>query len=84
VRDARFEVFTAMKIRIMVFRVLTPYNNGKGDQRFGGSCCPHLHGEVSLISWTPSVWIFKSYGHLMRTMEYSMLHTNINIPRPVT
>jgi hypothetical protein len=43
--NARFEVFTAVKIQFEVFWVLTP-SSVVGYQRFGGPCCLHLQGEV--------------------------------------
>jgi hypothetical protein len=38
----RFEIFTAMKIQIVIFWVVTPCSNMVGYQRFGGPCCFHL------------------------------------------
>jgi hypothetical protein len=40
---ARFEVFTAIKIEVMVFWVLMPCSVVVGYQRFGAPCCLHLH-----------------------------------------
>jgi len=34
-------IFTAMKIRIVVFWAVIPYTDVVGYQRFGGSCCLH-------------------------------------------
>jgi hypothetical protein len=43
--DARFEVFTAVKIQIEVFYVVMPRSVVTGYQRFGGLCCLHLQGD---------------------------------------
>jgi len=37
----RFEVFTAVKIQVVVFWVVTPY--------FRGPCCLHLQGGIKGI-----------------------------------
>jgi len=37
--DARFVVFTAVKIHVEVFWVVTPCSFVVGYQRFGRSCC---------------------------------------------
>jgi len=36
----------AMKIQFVVFWVVTPCNDVVGYQRFGGSCCLHLHPKA--------------------------------------
>jgi hypothetical protein len=41
--DTRFEVFTAVKIHVKVFWVVTPRSVAVGYQRFAGFCCLHLH-----------------------------------------
>jgi len=41
---ARFEVFTAVKIEVQVFRVVMPCSVVVGYQHFGGPCCFHLKG----------------------------------------
>jgi hypothetical protein len=46
--DARFEVFTTMNIQVVVFCVMTPSNDMVGYQRFGGTGCLHLQGEVNV------------------------------------
>jgi hypothetical protein len=43
--DARFDVFTAVKIRVEVFRVVARCGNVVECQRFGGSCCCHLQAR---------------------------------------
>jgi len=43
---ARFDVFTAMKIKIVVFHIVAPCSDVVGYQRFGGSRCLHLQDEV--------------------------------------
>jgi hypothetical protein len=40
-----FEIFTAMKVQVEVFWVMTPCSVAVGCQRFGGTCCLHVHGE---------------------------------------
>jgi len=58
--SVKFEVFTAMKIQVVVFRVVTPSNNVVGYQRFGGPCWLHLQskmnvdiGEGTREGWAP-------------------------------
>jgi hypothetical protein len=46
VTDVRFEVFTAMKIQVMVFWVVMLCTVTVGYQHFRGPCCLHLQGEV--------------------------------------
>jgi len=46
---ASFEAFTAVKIQVEVFWVVTPCSVVAGWQRFGGPCCRHLQGEVRVI-----------------------------------
>jgi hypothetical protein len=40
---ARFEVFTAMRIHVMVIWVVMMYSGVVGNQCFIGHCCLHLH-----------------------------------------
>jgi len=40
--DSRFEVFTAVKIQVVFFRVVTPCGYVVGYQCFEGPCCLHL------------------------------------------
>jgi hypothetical protein len=44
---SRTEVFMSMKIQIVVFLVLTPFNYVVGCHRFGGACCLHFQGISS-------------------------------------
>jgi hypothetical protein len=44
--NARFEVFKAVKVLVMVFWIVTPCSVVVGYQRFGRPCCFHLQGEV--------------------------------------
>jgi hypothetical protein len=41
----RFEVFTTVSIHVEIFWVLEPFSVVVGYQRFGESCCLHLHNE---------------------------------------
>jgi hypothetical protein len=41
-----FEAFTAVKIQVEVFRVVTPCSVVVGYQRFGGPYCLHLQGII--------------------------------------
>jgi hypothetical protein len=43
---ARFEVFTVMKMQVVVFCVVRPCSVVVGYQRFGGPCCLHLQVEA--------------------------------------
>jgi len=43
-RNARFQLFTAMKIQVEVFWVVTSYSVIVGYQRFKGPYCLHLQG----------------------------------------
>jgi hypothetical protein len=43
--DERFEVFTAMKIQVQFFWVVTPCGVVVGYQRFRGPFCLYLKGE---------------------------------------
>jgi hypothetical protein len=45
-QDARFEVFTVVKIQIKVFWIVMPCSFVVGYQCFGGPFCLHLHSEV--------------------------------------
>jgi hypothetical protein len=45
-KHARFEAFTAVKIQVDVFWVVTSCGVVVGYQRFGGPCCLHLQGDV--------------------------------------
>jgi hypothetical protein len=50
----RFEVFTAVKIQVQVFWVVTPCNDVVGYQRFRNPCCLHLQGMMAKkIVFTP-------------------------------
>jgi len=42
----RFEVFTVVKIRVVVLWVVMLYSDMVGYQCFRGSWCLHLHGEA--------------------------------------
>jgi hypothetical protein len=41
-----YEIFTAVKIQIVVFGVVTACSVVAGHQSFGGPCCLHPQGEV--------------------------------------
>jgi hypothetical protein len=41
---AKYEVFTAAKIQVEVFWILTPCSDAIAYRRFGGPCFLHLHG----------------------------------------
>jgi len=47
-QSTRFEVFTAVKIQVEVFWVVTPCSVAVGHQRFGGGglCSLHLYREA--------------------------------------
>jgi len=45
----RFEIFTAMKIQVVILWVMTPCSDVAGYQCFGGNCCLHLQGEVKWL-----------------------------------
>jgi hypothetical protein len=42
----RHEVFTAVKIKVDIFRVVTLCSFVVGYQCFGGPCCLHLQGKL--------------------------------------
>jgi hypothetical protein len=44
-----FDVFNAVKMRILFFWVITPYSLAGGYQRFGGTYCLRLQGEDMLL-----------------------------------
>jgi len=46
--DGSFETFTAVMFQVEVFWVMTLCNVVVGYQRFIGSCCLHLQGEVAV------------------------------------
>jgi hypothetical protein len=46
--DVKFEVFTAVKIQVAVFCVVTQSSGLAGYQCFGGPRCLHLKGEVRM------------------------------------
>jgi hypothetical protein len=46
--DTRLEVFTAMKIQVVLFCVVTSCTDVVGYQRFGGPCCFHLQVDVTM------------------------------------
>jgi hypothetical protein len=45
---ARFEVFPAVNIQVLVFWVMTPSSVAAEYERFGGPCFLHLYPEISL------------------------------------
>jgi hypothetical protein len=47
-RVMRFEVFATVKIKVDVFRHVTPFNAVVGYQSFGGPCCLKNGGNVVL------------------------------------
>jgi hypothetical protein len=47
--SAMFKVFTAMKIQVAVFSVVTSCSDVIGERRFGEPCCPYLRGEVRCL-----------------------------------
>jgi len=53
IEQVRFEVFTAVKILVEVFWVLTPCGVAVGYQCFGGPCCLHFQEALNLC-WTDS------------------------------
>jgi hypothetical protein len=60
VRKARFEVFTAVKMQVEVFWVVTSRSVVVGYQRFGGPCCLHLHGNEGShrgLTGCDAVWL---------------------------
>jgi hypothetical protein len=50
-----------MKIQIVVFRLMTPCSDVVEYQRFGGSCCLHLQGEVTY-----------TYAHFPSTIHFTL------------
>jgi len=67
--DERLESFTAMKIEVVVFRVLAPCNDVVGYQCFGGPCCLHLQGEVNIeimVSYCITTCYCIPEGHNMK------------------
>jgi hypothetical protein len=44
-KNSTYEVFTAVKIQVEVFWVLTPRTVVVRHQRFRSPCCIHFHGE---------------------------------------
>jgi len=51
--DARFLVFTTMKIQVVVFLDVTPCSDVVGYQRLGGPICLYLQGEMfGAWKWT--------------------------------
>jgi hypothetical protein len=45
-KDAKFDVFTVVKIQVEVFCYVTPCSVVVRYQRFEGPCCLHLQGEA--------------------------------------
>jgi hypothetical protein len=43
-----FEIFTAVKIHVSVFWVVTPCSDVVGYYNFGRPCCFHLHPSVTI------------------------------------
>jgi hypothetical protein len=55
-KKRRLEVFTPMKIQVMVFWVVTPCSNMVGYQRFEGFSYLHFQGEINTeAAWPSSV-----------------------------
>jgi hypothetical protein len=52
---ARYDVFTAVKIEVEFFWLVTLCNVVLGYQRFGGPCCLHLQGEE--VAWTSEMLV---------------------------
>jgi hypothetical protein len=48
----RFEVFTAMKMPMLIFWVVTPCELVGRYQRFGGTYCLHLEGYIQINTKT--------------------------------
>jgi hypothetical protein len=52
-KDGRYDVFTAVKIQVEVFWVVTPCCVVIAYQRFGGPCCLQLQGDAQMgAAWS--------------------------------
>jgi len=77
VQVARFEVFTAVKIQVEVFRVVTPCNVVIVYQRFGGPNCFTLHPEDkgNMDLWNVSILA----QHFIAPLYKTYTRHNINV-----
>jgi hypothetical protein len=80
--STRLEVFTAMKIQVTVFWIVTPCSDVIGYRRFGGSFCLHLHSEDR--DFDPSVpsdmsiyYIYKWTGFDTK-LKFQCMHVHFN------
>jgi len=59
----RLEIFSTMKIQVVVFCVVTPCNWVVGHQRFGGLCCLHLQPPETMVSYHIATRCHNSKDH---------------------
>jgi hypothetical protein len=72
IKTARFEVFTAMKIKVAVFWVVTTCNDVVGYQSFGWLCSLHFQGrEMKIKSCTMSL--------LLKSTTYSLSPIQVKV-----
>jgi hypothetical protein len=51
----RLEIFVAMKVKVMVFLVMTLCSNVVGYQHFGKQWCLHLKGKINMAGRSTNI-----------------------------
>jgi hypothetical protein len=73
-------MFTVVRIQVEIFRVVMPCSVVVGYQRFRGSCCLHLQGEVT--AWSSETLVSyhsTSRHHYPEDLDFSRPHITIII-----
>jgi hypothetical protein len=75
---AIFGAFTAMKIQVEVFRIVTPCSDVVGYRRFGRCCCLHLHFILKMeVAWCHNPEHHGLYYLLLTNKETRGVHCEL-------
>jgi hypothetical protein len=81
--DARFEVFTAVKIEVKVFWVVMLCSVAGGHHHTGGPCCLYLQGEVKMEVARPSKTLVyncnTTWLHNAENFDFNSVHLFIQV-----